>query len=582
MRTLDEILLRIKDDVIKHTDIMSKILKVDVEVVDDQMNLIAGKFNRYAYTNEDGSVFIGKVYKHVISTGEKLIINNPGKHPLCADCVQRDTCEEQFEMSAPIKVEDRVIGVIGFVCFTDKQNSYIQLSFEMFSDFLDQMAGLISLKATQMIENERMQGITNMMNAIMDKIDEGVLVFDKEGGLHKMNAVAREILEIDQESLADIEIDLIKLNVHMLGTDAYVAEVFGKKYNVAGRYYEFYSNEFNHVFIFKDINMIKNNAREFMYSFEKIGVDRLLGRSKSVNKLKNRIKQVASTTSSVMILGESGTGKELVARALHEESNRCDKPFVAINCGAIPENLLESELFGYVKGAFTGADPRGKTGKFELAHKGTLFLDEIGDMPLHIQVKLLRVLEEREIVKLGENKPTKIDVRVVAATNKNLEKLMKEKAFREDLFYRLNVIPIATTPLRKREGDVRLLADYFINRYAVIFKKKIRTVEPSFWESLDRYEWPGNVRELQNTMEYTVNLIDDDGILNEFVLPEKIKSIEGIILDEDLNLEVMEKKIIMMALDKFGSDGPAKKVVAEKLGLGIATLYRKMKKYGID
>lgn len=171
---------------------------------------------------------------------------------------------------------------------------------------------------------------------------------------------------------------------------------------------------------------------------------------------------------------------------------------------------------------------------------------------------------------------------MVGATNKNLEDLIREGTFREDLFYRLNVIPVSTIPLRKREGDVKLLADYFVNRYAGIFKKKIKTIEPSFWEYLEKYDWPGNVRELQNTMEYVINLIKSGDVLDESILPEKIKINESVVLDDDFNLEVMEKEYIMKALDKYGNDGPSKKIVAEKLGIGIATLYRKMKKYGID
>lgn len=578
---MESILQKIKDDVDRHAEIMSKITKVDVEIVDKQMNLISGKFNRYAYTKEDGTVFLGCVYQEVIDTGEKQIIMNPGKHPLCKKCAQKDICEEKFEMSAPIKLKDQVIGVIGFVCYTDEQLQYIQSNLDLFMDFLDQMTALIALKASQMHENIHMQGVMDLMNAIVDRIDDGVMIFDNTNKVFKINSVTREILKLGKMPIEEINIELKKTDEHVMGIDEYIVKVLGNEYYLIGSYYEFHSDIFNSAFIFKDVNTIKASARQLVTSYEKIGVDRLLGRSQPINKLKEKIKQVASTTSSVMIAGESGTGKELVARALHEESKRYNQPFVAINCGAIPENLLESELFGYVKGAFTGADPRGKMGKFELAHKGTLFLDEIGDMPLHIQVKLLRVLEERKIVKLGENKPIDIDVRVVAATNKNLEELIVEGTFREDLFYRLNVIPVFTIALRKREGDVKLLADYFINRYAGIFKKKINTIEPSFWEYLEKYDWPGNVRELQNTMEYVINLIKSGEILNESILPDKIKNKEALVLDHDFNLEVMEREYIMKALDKYGNDGPSKKIVAEKLGIGIATLYRKMKKYEI-
>ncbi len=574
--------MRMKEDVVKHVEIMSKILKVDVEVVDDQMNLIAGKFNRYVHQNEDGSTFIGKVYQAVIETAQKQIIHNPGKHPLCKGCAQEDSCEEKLEMSTPILVDNQVVGVIGFVCYTDEQEAYIHTTLDMFTDFLDQMAGLISLKATQLIESERVITRTSMLNDIVDKVDEGVIIFDKQRKIQKMNAVAYKMLNIkDTDSVLD-NIKLIKQKESHLGKAAYLIHYNDNEYMVTGTLFDFFNDIYNEVFIFRDLDSIKANVIAMMSSNEKIGLDRILGASNAVKSLKSQIRSVASTQSSVMIVGESGTGKELVARALHEESERSDKPFVAINCGAIPENLLESELFGYVKGAFSGADPRGKIGKFELAHTGTIFLDEIGDMPLHIQVKLLRVLEEREIVRLGANKPFGMDVRVIAATNKNLEKLIDERAFREDLFYRLNVIPLRTSPLRRREGDIKLLTDHFVHRYCEIFSKKVGCIEDNFYSCLEDYSWPGNIRELQNVIEYVINIIDPNGKLSIKQLPDKIKTNPAQSKDIELNLECVEKNVICKAIEKYGFDGPSKRIVADELGIGIATLYRKLKKYKIE
>lgn len=202
-----------------------------------------------------------------------------------------------------------------------------------------------------------------------------------------------------------------------------------------------------------------------------------------MQKLKKTIKKIASSTSTVLVSGESGTGKELVARAIHNESNRREEPFIAINCAAIPDSLLESELFGYVKGAFTGADPMGKMGKFELANKGTIFLDEIGDMPLSLQTKLLRVLQERKVIRIGSNKQVNIDVRVIAATNKNLIDLIEEDKFREDLYYRLNVIPIEIPPLRERIEDIKLLTDFFIKKYLSLFNKDFMKIK------IDKQVW---------------------------------------------------------------------------------------------
>lgn len=212
----------------------------------------------------------------------------------------------------------------------------------------------------------------------------------------------------------------------------------------------------------------------------------------------------------------------MFARSIHNEGNRKSKAFVAINCGAIPDTLLESELFGYVKGAFTGADPMGKIGKFELANKGTIFLDEIGDMPIYLQTKLLRVLQERKITRVGSNKEIDIDVRVIAATNKNLKELIKENKFREDLYYRLNVIPFEIPPLRERIDDIEILIEFFINKYTNLLDKSFENIvmTEDVKRAFYRYSWPGNVRELENTIEFIVNMIGVDGIIDKEVIPK--------------------------------------------------------------
>ncbi|MEN9723057.1 MAG: hypothetical protein RJB38_1043, partial [Pseudomonadota bacterium] len=232
---------------------------------------------------------------------------------------------------------------------------------------------------------------------------------------------------------------------------------------------------------------------------------RILGKSKPVDQLRKMIERVAPTKSSVLIIGESGTGKELVARELHELSELKGKPFVPVNCGAIPETLIESELFGHKRGSFTGA-VADKPGLFETAHGGTLFLDEIGEIPLQMQVKLLRALQERVIRRVGGNDDIKIDVRIVAATNRNLENAVKAGTFREDLYYRLNVILLETPPLRDRKGDVRLLAEAFLKKFCKKFSKELEGFEEQALLALESYRWPGNVRELENAIERAVAL----------------------------------------------------------------------------
>jgi len=234
-------------------------------------------------------------------------------------------------------------------------------------------------------------------------------------------------------------------------------------------------------------------------------LDNIVGVSSTMEKLKQTIRTVASTQSTILVYGESGTGKELVARAVHVCSPRATEPFVSINCGAFPETLLESELFGYVKGAFTGAN-QNKRGLFEVAHEGTIFLDEISEMSLTMQVKLLRVLQERVVRPVGGTDEIAIDVRVIAATNRDLDKSVAENTFREDLYYRLNVIPVTVPPLRDRREDIPLLVNHFLKKYATAAGRKIAHVNPGSLESLCGYDWPGNVRQLENTVERAVAL----------------------------------------------------------------------------
>ena len=285
-----------------------------------------------------------------------------------------------------------------------------------------------------------------------------------------------------------------------------------------------------------------------------------------------------------MITGESGTGKEMVATAIWKSSDREDQSFVAVNCGAIPEPLLESELFGYVKGAFTGADDKGRIGKFELANNGIIFLDEIGDMPLYLQVKLLRVLQEKEITRLGSNRKIPLDVRVIAATNKNLEEMVKNNQFREDLYYRLNVIPIHIAPLRERIDDIEPIIFNITERYVKLSGKYFKEFDKEALDILKLYSWPGNVRELENTVEYMINMINPDGILGKETLPKNILYQENNPREERniYTFEELEKGEIKRALNIYGNDTFGKSIAAEKLGIGIATLYRKIEKYKLN
>ncbi|MEW6608827.1 MAG: sigma 54-interacting transcriptional regulator [bacterium] len=262
------------------------------------------------------------------------------------------------------------------------------------------------------------------------------------------------------------------------------------------------------------VNLTKENIYLKKEREQEYGLPNIIGKSKALQEVIKLVKKVAKTNANVLIYGESGTGKELVARAIHINSLRKDKPFIVVNCAAIPETLLESELFGYApKSGISGADLKGKPGKFELADEGSIFLDEVADMTLSTQAKILRVLQEKEFERISDTKPIKVDVRIIAATNKNLEEAIKKKEFREDLYFRLNVISISLPPLCERKEDIPLLIEYFIERYAKETKKNVGRISDEALELLMQYDYPGNVRELENLIERAVILTEGDTIL---------------------------------------------------------------------
>jgi PAS domain S-box-containing protein len=303
--------------------------------------------------------------------------------------------------------------------------------------------------------------------------------------------------------------------------------------------------------------------------------------SPEMNELKEMAKKIAPSDISVLIRGESGTGKELFAHSIHQLSDRSSKPFIKVNCAAIPEQLFESELFGYEEGAFTGAAKGGKKGKFQLAHTGTIFLDEIGDMPLPMQVKLLRVLQEKEIEPVGSVTPVPIDVRVIAATNRPLEKLIEEKKFREDLFYRINVVPFHIPPLRERTDDIELLANSIVKKISRTSGKRIAGIDPEVIQLFKEYHWPGNVRELENILKAAAYLTTDNMITLKS-LPHFFKEDPKLqIGKKPLKhiLEETEKSVLTKALIKFHGD---KLKAAEALGISKSTMYERIHKYHLE
>ncbi len=323
--------------------------------------------------------------------------------------------------------------------------------------------------------------------------------------------------------------------------------------------------------LFRENRYLRRELQQ-RYHFENI-----IGRSDALTAIFRLVEKIANTTSSVLIQGESGTGKELIARAIHYGSARADAPFVAINCAALPESLLESELFGYVKGAFTGANSN-KTGLFKTADGGTLFLDEISEMPASLQVKLLRALQEREFLPLGTTRPVSFDARLIAATNRNLEEEIAGARFREDLYYRLSVFSLTLPPLRERREDIPLLIRFFVEKYCRLLNVPPKTVSEEAMQAMINYEWRGNVRELQNAIERSVTLSDER--IERSHLPQKVLESSPAPLDRTdqlLTLDELERRHILGTLQRVADD---KAAAAALLGIDLSTLYRKLKRYG--
>lgn len=443
--------------------------------------------------------------------------------------------------------------------------------------------------------------VNQLLTETIESLSSSVIVIDAGGKIKHINNVAKNVLRIsDKTDLSNINInDFLDFSgymdyIHLTRKNISNVEV---SINADGSLYECtmsvsivgkYDNEISLLVItLEDMKSVHRLVNRLAGSKANFTFDSIKGQSEVIIAAVDMGKVAAGINSNVLLLGDSGTGKELFAQAIHNRSTRHQFPFVAINCGAIPRGLIESELFGYESGAFTGAKKEGLPGKFELADGGTVFLDEIADMPYDVQINLLRVLQNKEVTRLGGKNSKKIDVRIIAATNKNLEECVRQKSFREDLYFRLNVFPISIPPLKERLGDIELLANYFVSQNRLSLDKKIVGIDKEALYCLERYSWPGNIRELENVIERSLTLCQDRYIRKDNLPAYIIKEIgEAQPAEPDIrNMESqkasigdMEKDLIIQALKD--NRGNIKKS-ADSLGINRRTLYNKLVKLNI-
>lgn len=458
------------------------------------------------------------------------------------------------------------------------------------------MAGALAIehKLKLNILNKELIRRNDHLNALMESISEGILCVDIQGVIRDINGPGRTLLGFDRKNLIGQHMDSLLEEPLMPRISIQNTLVEDQEFHIRSR-----GNQKNFILNATPVKSGDRGVQEYLLTFKEsrklysqanriIGAraiytfEDILGSSPAIQEACHRARLVADSDMTILLSGESGTGKELFAQSIHNVSSRREQPFVFINCGAIPRDLVASELFGYVEGAFTGARKGGQPGKFELADGGTLFLDEIGDMPLDTQATLLRVLETRQVVRVGGYEVLPVDVRVIAASHKVLSEEVAKGGFRADLYYRLNVMPIHTPALRERKEDIRALIDFFYRQFTRSAEGKL-PIENDFYHVMTEYDWPGNVRELQNIMQMVTNLTQGNQRLTSQYLPREIKS-RSVDSSPPVSKPVssaaaVEKHMLEEALRATG--GNLVKTAA-LLEIGRSTLYRKIKKYGID
>jgi transcriptional regulator with PAS, ATPase and Fis domain len=581
-------LVEINEAVQNVSEAISSVLDVDVIISDAEFRKV-GDTKRH-FNREVTEIRDTYVIGHVLRTGETATIASKSDSPQCMACNEQAECNLKAMICVPIERDGARVGAIGLIAITEAARTKLLENRINLVVFTRRMADLIVSKLIEQEAAEKLTISKNRLTRIIDSIEEGIIATDAEGRIVHTNAVIEEMLGARSEDLAG-------QLVETYFSGAYVGALLnaGTAFtNIELRIGD--PSHSTHVLIsgkpvgeknagsilalkkMDDVYKVINNLTTSPLA---TSFDEIVGASPQIAQLKRQALRVAVSSSNILITGESGTGKELLARAIHHASPRAAKPFVALNCAAMPETLIESELFGFEEGAFTGAARGGRPGKFQLAHGGTIFLDEIGDMPLHLQPKLLRVLQEKTVERLGGHKSVAVDVRVIAATNRNLEQLVARGEFREDLYYRLSVIPLHIPPLRSRVGDVRLLMAHLLRQYGQKLGKSIKGFTGNAEEALIAWPWKGNVRELANAVEYAVNMEQTPYISFES-LPVRIR--EGAASPAAAPalgvLRSTETDAILRALAECGESLEGKKRAAAMLGISLSTLYRKIKELG--
>ncbi len=585
-------LLEIRDSVQKISEAIASVLNMDVIISDAEFRKIGDTkkhFNLEVKYIKD-TYIIGSVLK----SGQVRVVSGKDDSEQCIVCREQDECNLLAMICVPIRYGDSVIGAVGLIAINSDARTVLLENQANLIGYIERMSDLIVSKLLEREASNKLTVARNQLISIMNSIEEGIAAVDEDGRIVYINSILGDILGFKGDLPVGKKVtdvfpgayisELLENGTQFGNIELRIKNSTGEVHTlISGRPVVLGEKNSGSILALKKMEDVYEVINNLTSSSRSTSFEEIVGDSREIVQLKEKALKVAAGGSNILITGESGTGKELFARAIHYSSPRSAKPFIAINCAAMPETLIESELFGYEEGSFTGAARGGRPGKFQLAHGGTIFLDEIGDMPLHLQPKLLRVLQEKTVEKIGSHKSIIVDVRLIAATNKDLEKMVDRGEFREDLYYRLNVIPLHIPPLRERPGDIRLLLTYLLRQYNSKLGKQIKGFTANTENALFSYRWRGNVRELANVIEYSVNMESSDYI-TVGSLPHKFRDVESnsAVEQKTKDIRTTENDLIRDALKEFDDSVTGKRKAADALGISLSTLYRKVKELGHD
>lgn len=549
---------------------VSNSLRLEMAIFDGSCQLF---YCTPTYSKKKGRSVHTPSLQEVIANGS-ILINTPGEMASCIGCRFRDHCPSTIEILCCIHAGTEVAGVLAFTSFTKEGQKRITENNTIYLNAITEMANLFGSQLESITSGQGPANLDASILPVMELCDQPVLLTDAHGVILQYNQLAEDLLkvcELTSAFLWQIFPNSVVKRI-MEGND-----LFEKSVTIGGMATKISTRAIKTSgqitgFYIRISDQLRALSKDTSY-FEGI-----IGTSPAISEVQRMIRRIADSPTPVLITGETGTGKELIARAIHEQSRRSKYPFVAINCSSIPDNLFESELFGYEEGSFTGAKKGGKIGKIEMAQGGTLFLDEIGEMPLFAQPKLLRILQEYELERVGSNKKIHLDIRVIAATNRDLGEMVTEKTFRGDLYYRINVINLKLPPLRTRRDDIIPISENYIKKLKLKMDTSLSSISPEARQLLLDYEWPGNVRQLQNVIEYAANLCETDvlmpGDLPETMHGERISSLPPVSpfppSQDSRDQELLE------LFEKYGYTLEGKKRIADELHISLRTLYRRI------